>query len=223
MQTLNRLTKVSNLQENARENIRKAIIKHELKAGSRLVEAKVSKDLGVSITPVRAAFSDLSIQGLLTTLPYRGTFVTIITKEYVQDVFYLREILEVKAAELGFHKMNANDLEYLEELLVRSDFAMAQDDIYSSIQCDVSFHEKLFILSASDLLMQMWLTIKHRVEYIQSYSKPATQSKMSVRHGPMMAAMKSFNLEAYTAALREHLRSSIYTVEFLENKDVHYH
>lgn len=223
MQTLGRLSNVSNLQHSARESIRKAIIKHELKAGSRLVEAKVSRELGVSITPIRAAFSDLSVQGLLTISPYRGSFVTVITKEYVRDVFYLREILETKAAELGFCRLNTDDLQFLEDLLVQSDKAMARDDIYTSIQCDVSFHERLFTLSESDLLMQMWHTIKHRVEYIQSYSKPATNSKMSIRHGPMMAAMKSADLSAYISALREHLRTSIYTVEFLENKDVHYH
>ncbi|MGI6689061.1 MAG: GntR family transcriptional regulator [Christensenellales bacterium] len=223
MSTLNRLAKVPSLQESARESIRKAIIKHELKAGTRLVEAKISKELGVSITPIRSAFSDLSVQGLLTVLPYRGTFVKIITKEYVRDVFDLREVLEVKAAELGFHELCDEDVQYLDDLIVQSDFAMKRDDVYTSIQCDVSFHEKLFTLSNNDLLMQMWYTIKHRIEYIQSYSKPATQSVLSIRHGPMMESIRERDLNGYIEALREHLHSSFYSVEFMENKDVQYH
>lgn len=223
MSTLNRLAKVPSLQESARESIRKAIIKHELKAGTRLVEAKISKELGVSITPIRSAFSDLSVQGLLTVLPYRGTFVKIITKEYVRDVFDLREVLEVKAAELGFHELCDEDVQYLDDLIVQSDFAMKRDDVYTSIQCDVSFHEKLFTLSNNDLLMQMWYTIKHRIEYIQSYSKPATQSVLSIRHGPMMESIRKRDLNGYIEALREHLHSSFYSVEFMENKDVQYH
>lgn len=56
--------------------IRQAILTNEIPAGSRLVEAKTSKDLNVSITPVREAFARLANQGLLTVFPYKGTYVT---------------------------------------------------------------------------------------------------------------------------------------------------
>lgn len=214
--------KAQSISDSVRETLRRAIIMHKLKAGSRLVEAKVSKELGVSITPVRAAFSELTIQGLLTTAPYRGTFVTIISKEYVRDVFYLREMLEVKAAELGFSTLSQENIRYLDELLQKSDVAFEMNDIYTAIQCDVKFHELMFELSNSDLLRQMWEIIKCRIEYIQSYSKPATKSRMTIRHAGMIDAIRQRDYSGYIIALKEHLHSSFYVVEFPFSKDVSY-
>ena len=66
------------------ETIREKILTGEFKPGQRMVEAKVAKSFGVSITPVREAFSTLVKQGLLTTFPYCGTYVTILTYEYAR-------------------------------------------------------------------------------------------------------------------------------------------
>lgn len=52
--------------------IRQAILTNEIPAGSRLVEAKPSKDLNVSITPVREAFARLANQGCSPCSPIRG-------------------------------------------------------------------------------------------------------------------------------------------------------
>ena len=80
------------------ETIREKILTGEFKPGQRMVEAKVAKSFGVSITPVREAFSTLVKQGLLTTFPYCGTYVTILTYEYAYDLIFVRKALETAAA-----------------------------------------------------------------------------------------------------------------------------
>lgn len=103
--TIARNTIVRSTSDFVYNSVRQSILTHEFPAGSRLVEAKTSKELNVSITPVREAFARLANQGLLTVFPYKGTYVTIITKQYLEDVYFLRRHLEVMAAEKSFPKL----------------------------------------------------------------------------------------------------------------------
>lgn len=203
-------------------SVRQSILTHQFPAGSRLVEAKTSKELNVSITPVREAFARLANQGLLTVFPYKGTYVTIITKQYLEDVYFLRRHLEVMAAEKGFPNLTDQDIRYYEELCESADEAYDRQDLYESIRSDVLFHERLFMLSGSALLMETWHIIKYRIENIQSYTKPIMNARFSVRHGTMLEAIRQRDQAGYVSSLLEHLNSNQDVVEFPDEADVRY-
>ena len=206
----------------AYNTIRQAIIEHQLPAGSRLVEARVSKDLNVSITPVREAFARLANQGLLTAFPYKGTYVTRISKQYVDDVYFLRKNLEIMAVEQGFSRLREDDIQYCEELCVAADNAFVRKELCESIRYDVMFHEHMITVSGSRLLMEMWDIIKYRIENIQSYTKPTMNARLVFRHKPMLDAARLRDQEGYKAALIEHLESNQSVVDFPDEKDIQY-
>ena len=202
--------------------LRQAIVTHQLHAGQRLVEAKTAKDLNVSITPVREAFAKLSNQGLLTVFPYKGTYVTVISREYVEDVHFLRRHLEVMAAEKGFSHLTEGDITFCEGLFEQADRAFDKGDLYELIRCDVLFHERMFELSGSGLLMEMWNVIKYRIENIQSYTKPVMNARVSDRHRPMLEAMRERDLERYIQRMLYHLDSNTKDVFFPDERDIRY-
>ncbi|MEM5780966.1 MAG: GntR family transcriptional regulator [Lawsonibacter sp.] len=220
--SLSRSLVVRSTSEFVYNSVRQAILTHQFPAGSRLVEAKTSKELNVSITPVREAFACLANQGLLTVFPYKGTYVTIISRQYVDDVYFLRGQLEVMAAEKGFPNLTQSDIEFYEQLSAISDVAYDEKDLYESIHCDVQFHEHMFQISGSSLLMEMWHIIKYRIENIQSYTKPVMNARLSVRHKPMLEALRARDREGYVTALVEHLNSKPRVVDFPDEKDVRY-
>lgn len=154
--------------------------------------------------------------------PYKGTYVTIMSKEYLNDVYFLRKRLEVMAAEKGFPKLNDQDIAYYEQLCAASDVAYDQGDLYESIRCGVMFHEHMFILSGSNLLMEMWYIVKYRIENIQAKTKPVMNARMSDRHRAMLEALRGRDQEAYVAALMEHLSSDTGQTFFPDEEDVHY-
>lgn len=202
--------------------LRQAIITQQLPAGSRLVEAKLSKQLNVSITPVREAFARLANQGLLTVFPYKGTYVTILSSEAAEDIYALRRHLEVMAAERGFANLTAEDIRDCQALCQESDAAYDAGDLYGAIHCDILFHERMFRASGSALLLEIWDTIKYRIEYIQSYAKTAMRPRMSVRHRPMLEALQKGNREDFIQALTEHLNSNLRCVNFPKEAQVRY-
>lgn len=77
------------------------IVTNELKPQEYLNEQVISRDLGVSKTPVREALQKLEHERLVVIIPNKGTFVTNIGIDRIREVFEIREILECAAARLA--------------------------------------------------------------------------------------------------------------------------
>src|SRR5437867_6666691 len=83
------------------EQIRAMILGGHLKPGERLVEDKLSAELGVSRVPVREALLALSAQGLVHIEPRRGATVAEITPKAVAELVEVRALLEGLNAKLA--------------------------------------------------------------------------------------------------------------------------
>ncbi|WP_043457179.1 GntR family transcriptional regulator [Arthrobacter sp. 31Y] len=81
--------------------LREDIIEWRLRPGTVLAEVEQSERLGVSRTPVREALSRLTAEGLTTATGGRGVVVTDISLDSIDELFELRETLEVRAAALA--------------------------------------------------------------------------------------------------------------------------
>ena len=60
--------------------LREAILSGELKPGDALVETALASQLGVSRAPLREALRSLNKDGLIETIPYRGTTVKTLSR-----------------------------------------------------------------------------------------------------------------------------------------------
>jgi DNA-binding GntR family transcriptional regulator len=106
------------LKETAYQHIQSKILNRELMVGEAVSELAISKELGISRTPVREAISQLTAEGLLEQIAGRGTVVRRPTRVDIIELYELREALEMyavtKAAE---HPLDAADRAQLEKLL----------------------------------------------------------------------------------------------------------
>ena len=57
------------------------ILSGKYQTGDELREVTVGKELGVSRTPVREAFRKLELEGLVTSIPNKGTYVNGISRD----------------------------------------------------------------------------------------------------------------------------------------------
>ena len=79
-----------NLAEQVQKYLAKKIIRFEIKPGERLLEEKITQELGVSRGPVREALRTLAKYRLVELIPRRGARVTEVTK---QDTEWLLEVI----------------------------------------------------------------------------------------------------------------------------------
>ena len=206
------------------EIIRQAIIARVFEQGERLVEAKIAQDLNVSITPIRHAFATLANQGLLSIFPYKGTYVTIITEEFMNDLEFIRQEIEGLAAKRAFDNIKSEDATTLLNMCKLSDYYFQSGNLYQAIHHDCIFHEFFISKANSPLLMEMWTLIRSRIEYVQAYTKGQFQPDdyLQVRHGAMIKAVEEQNKEAFLRALESHLASTTTIISFPKTADALY-
>ncbi len=78
-----------NLAEEVADHIRDAILSGAMKPGERIDQDQVSDELGISRLPVREALIALHGEGLVRTLPRRGTYVERLTPNDIADHYQL--------------------------------------------------------------------------------------------------------------------------------------
>lgn len=83
--------------EHVRERLRQAILSGQLPSGTRLVQADIARELGVSITPVREALRDLANEQIIRLDAHRGGIVHELTDRELDEILDLRLLLEVEA------------------------------------------------------------------------------------------------------------------------------
>jgi DNA-binding GntR family transcriptional regulator len=92
------------------EQLKTAIVELRIPPGAPLREAEIAQGLSVSKTPVREALGRLEQDGLVTLNSFRSALVTEYTARDLQEIYELREIIEVAAARAAAESMTDKGL-----------------------------------------------------------------------------------------------------------------
>lgn len=95
--------------EQVYHDIRKRILKLQLEPGQKISENQMCEEYGVSRSVIRSVFSRLSELGLLTIYPQRGTYVSLIDLNYIEDLLILRTAVEKEVLYEMFTKIKESD------------------------------------------------------------------------------------------------------------------
>ncbi len=97
--------------------LRGAIADGRLKPGARLEPDRIATELGCSRMPVREALKVLEAEGFVTCYPFRGTEVSHLRAEEVEEVFAMRLALEDLALTRALPVLTVDDLRRMDEIL----------------------------------------------------------------------------------------------------------
>lgn len=201
----------SALKNVAYEYLLNAIMSYELKPGQVIVEQEVSDQLGISRTPIREAFKQLESEGLVHHFPSRGTFVTNLTVQDVEEIFQLREMFELTALKSAIHRITEEELRYIEGRLrylddKKSEEPSTKEEFYGS---DRELHELIMKYSGNSRMVKFHRTLEAQLERLRRISSmtPMRLSKSRQEHLDILNALSDRDLDAATDALRLHLRN----------------
>lgn len=96
--------------------IRKSIINGLFKPGERLVENRLSEQLGVSRTPIREALAMLEAEGIVKAIPKHGSVVRSYSQAELEAMYDLRALLEGHAAQRAAKFISDKDIDRLEQI-----------------------------------------------------------------------------------------------------------
>ncbi|HHX60457.1 MAG TPA: GntR family transcriptional regulator [Epulopiscium sp.] len=149
MQILERKAKET-AREYAFRIIKYNIISLELEPGSMISEKELAEAIGVSRTPVREALIELSKLRIVEIYPQKGSFISLIDSELVEEVRFIRLVLEHNMVALACEVATPEDIILLEENLRLHEFYLQQKAIDKQLQLDNKFHKLLFSICNKD-------------------------------------------------------------------------
>lgn len=135
--------------------IREDILSGKYKEHEELKEVAIGEELGVSRTPVREAFRQLELEGLIQIIPNKGAYVTGITAKDVKDIYMIRSLLEGLCARLATEKITKEQMEELEENIYLAEFHADKGHMDQMAELDNRFHDILYEACDSKMLEQL--------------------------------------------------------------------
>ncbi|MGM1045579.1 transcriptional regulator, GntR family [Paenibacillus uliginis N3/975] len=124
--------------------LKQQIVSLELPPGTTLSEKEMSLAFDVSRTPVRESFVRLAQEGLVLVLPQRGTRVSLIDPELVEEARFMREQLEKAVIRLACESFPEDKLAELEANLAQQKESIERHDGKQMFELDEAFHRILF-------------------------------------------------------------------------------
>lgn len=121
--------------------IRRSILRGTFRPGDRLDQQQIADDLDVSRSPVREAIRTLSAEGLVTTIPNRSAVVTERSLPELEELYFIRGVLEGTAAERAAPQMDERILKKLAAILAQADHT---EDFEELLVLNNDFHISVF-------------------------------------------------------------------------------
>lgn len=198
------------LHDQVASRVRDLIIEGTLEPGSRIDEAHLIEELGVSRTPFREALRTLAAEGLVIVRPSKGSVVRKLTPE---DVFSMLEVLahlEKLAGELACERASNAEISGLVELHERMMERYNERDRMPYYKMNQQFHSRLAELSKNETLQEMQANIQARLKRIRyiGNQKPESWAGAVADHEDMMLALKERDGARLGEAMASHLKKT---------------
>ncbi|MDD2972408.1 MAG: GntR family transcriptional regulator [Lachnospiraceae bacterium] len=132
--------------------LREDILSGKYKEQEELREVAIGEELGVSRTPVREAFRQLELEGLIQIIPNKGAYVTGITPKDVRDIYMMRSLLEGLCARWATENISEEKMEEMEENIYLSEFHAQKGHYEQLAELDNRFHEIMYESCNSKML-----------------------------------------------------------------------
>ena len=154
------------LREAVRDTLRTRIFEGHYAPGTRLVERDLAAEFNVSRLPVREALRMLRQEGLIRDRASRGMEVSGLSAKDVEDLFDVRQSLEVLACRLAAARATEADLEQLQGLLDEADRCLAKGAVMDAHRANSEFHDAITRIANNDFLRSALEPLQGRMHWL---------------------------------------------------------
>lgn len=187
--------------------LRDQIFAGTLAPGSFIDEAALCASLKISRTPLREALKVLRAEGLVRQEPRRGSFVSEVSEQDLDEIFPVIALLEGRCAYEAARNASDADIAALDLLHERlQDHARARriNDYYAT---NFAIHEAIITLANNRWLAGVIADLRKILKLArqQQLHAPGRLEQSLGEHMAIYAALRSRDCEGADAAMRTHL------------------
>ena len=187
--------------------LRDDILSGKYEEHEELKEVAIGEELGVSRTPVREAFRQLELEGLIQIIPNKGAYVTGITEKDVQDIYMIRSLLEGLCARWATEHITKEQMEEMEENIYLAKFHAQKGHLDQLAELDNRFHDIMYEACNSKMLEHQ---LKDFHQYVLRVRKKTLNNanrgpKSNEEHEQIMEAIKAGDADLAERLANQHM------------------
>lgn len=177
--------------------------------GEILSEQRLSKELGVSRTPIREAIKRLAYENLVKETSI-GNEVVGIGKDEVEDLFQVKMKIEILASRRCVENLTEEAIKEFEENVDKQEFYAQKGDSEKVRDLDTEFHDLIYKYSNSPVLEGILSPIHHKLmRYRQvSLEKEHRIISSAKEHRAIFESIKNKDAGKVEELLLRHLQNS---------------
>lgn len=134
--------------------LRKKIVNLDYEPGSLLNELDLSKEYGISRTPIRNALKMLELDKLVIIVPRYGVQVAQVDFRKMRSLFDMTKLLDPFAVKQACIKADKADIAKLKTIIENIEAALAKGNLNAAIDCDEEFHRHIVKMADNEFLAE---------------------------------------------------------------------
>ncbi|MFT3661439.1 MAG: GntR family transcriptional regulator [Gordonia sp. (in: high G+C Gram-positive bacteria)] len=189
----------SSLQQVAADEIRRRIFARELAPGARIEQESLAEEIGMSKIPVREAISALVTEGLVEMFPRRGAFVVEMTKQDIEDHYWMLAHISAHAAARAAETIADETLDRLDENIAAME---AATDEAERSRLSTGFHATVNQAAGSRRMNSVLRMLGSPVPL--DFYETRTECHAEQDHRAILDALRARDPERTRAAMENH-------------------
>lgn len=210
-----KIVEVATLREQVADILRAMILKGDFEAGEQLSERQLCQSFNISTTPIKEALRMLQTEGLVYTIPRKGTFVSNVLGDRIRQSIMMRASLEGIAAGFAARDCTDSEIKRLEVILRKTEALNESEhapDWERLMTLNDEFHSIIRDACQNDYLINLirsLRTVDHSLRSI-SFKLPNAieiHRQSQTEHSNILQAVKTHNSDEAESLMRHHIRA----------------
>jgi DNA-binding GntR family transcriptional regulator len=204
-----RKLKRSNLSEDAYTVVRDMLLNGDrFSPGDKVSVEELSRELGVSRTPLWAAINRLEAERVVEVVPRQGVYLVDYDPERALEMYVAREALEGMAARLAASSITDRQIAILQRSIDEQRACLSAGDADGYYTRTIEFHEEILRAASNVTLERLLKSVfaQMRAMRIQRNSIPTHLPQSCTDHEKILAAIRKRDPDLAEREARSHIK-----------------
>ena len=199
--------------DRAFQTLQSDITKGDIKPGSKISEAELASQYGISRGPLREALQRLESRGLIERIAHVGARVVSLNLNELLEIYQVREALEGLACRLAAANMTDEEIALLGQLLDKhaSDTQLQSGHAYFQKEGDLDFHYQIVKGAKNDHLAKQILGDMYHLLRMYRYQCSLSEGRPQLalkEHRSILDAIADRDGDLAELLMRKHIRKA---------------
>ena len=176
--------------------------------GDKISVEELSRELGVSRTPLWGAINRLEAEGIVEIVPRQGVYLIDYDPHRALEIYTAREALEGMAARLAAEKITDRQLAMLQAKVDEQRALLEKGDVEAYYSAALEFHEQVVRIAENQTLERLLMSILAQIRAMRLQRKyvPMHLPDSCEDHGKLLEAFRQRDPDLAEQHARSHIR-----------------